>query len=59
MTLLEKNIIRLYREGYPATNIARAVGEDRSYVGFVLDCYFGWTRPETVSRDLATAVRPK
>ena len=59
MTQLEKTIIRLYREGYATNNIARAVGEDRTYVGYILDCYFGWTRPEQMSRELAAAVRPR
>ena len=59
MTKLEKTIVRLYRDGYEENTIAHAIGEDRSYVSYVLDCYFGWTRPETWSRDLAAAVRPR
>jgi hypothetical protein len=59
MTQLEKTIIRLYREGYAATTIARAVGEDRTYVGYILDCYFGWTRPEQMNRELASVIRPR
>ena len=59
MTKLEKTIVRLYRDGYPAQTIAHAIGEDKSYVGYVLDCYFGWTRPETWNRELASVVRPR
>ena len=59
MTQLEKTIIRLYREGYAENNIAHAIGEDRTYVGYVLDCYFGWTRPAQMNHELAAAVRPR
>jgi hypothetical protein len=59
MTQLEKTIIRLYREGYATNSIVRATGEDRSYVGYVLDCYFGWTRPEQLNRELVSAIRPR
>jgi hypothetical protein len=41
---MEKIIIRLYRDGYLGETIAQAIGEDRTYVEFVLDTYFGQVR---------------
>ena len=59
MTQLEKTLIRLYRHGYDVETIAQSLGEDKCYVGYILDCYFGWTRPERVDPELAAAVRPR
>ena len=56
MTQIEKIIIRLYRDGYIGETIARAVGEDRSYVEFVLDSYFGRGRSESSTRGPAIAI---
>lgn len=54
MTQIEKTIIRLYRDGYVVETIAQAIGEDRSYVGFVLDSYFGQVRAETPTQGQAS-----
>ena len=45
MTQVEKTIVRLYQNGYLVGTIARALGEDRSYVEYVLNCYVGEPRP--------------
>jgi hypothetical protein len=41
MTQIEKTIIKLHRDGFVAEAIAQAIGEDRSYVGFVIESYMG------------------
>lgn len=56
MTQIEKTIIRLFRDGYLAEAIARAIGEDRSYVEFVLASYFGQAIREELTDGSATAV---
>lgn len=53
MTQIEKTIIRLYRNGYVIDAIARATGEERSYVGFVVESYLGRTGPDALSCGLA------
>ena len=58
MTQIEKTIVRLYQHGYVVATIARALGEDRSYVEYVLDSYFGWPRPERWSHAPAVPVGP-
>lgn len=55
MTQLEKTIIRLYRNGYVAEAIAQATGEDRTYVDYIVDSYFGRTRPEFVRHEVVAA----
>ena len=56
MTQIEKIIIRLYRNGYLVDAIARATGEEISYVGFVVDSYLGQARPEGLSYRLAPVI---
>ena len=59
MTQIEKTIIRLYQNGYLVETIARALREDRSYVEYVLDSYFGWPRPERWGPGLAVEIGPR
>jgi hypothetical protein len=56
MTQIDKTIIRLYRDGYMAEAIARAIGEDRSYVECILVDYLGQAMGEMAIRGSAPAV---
>ena len=55
MTQLVKTILRLYRSGYVTEAIARATGEDRTYVDYVVDSYFGRTRPAIMNYEAGAA----
>ena len=56
MTQIEKTIIKLYRDGFVAEAIAQATGEDRSYVGFVIESYLGRAGHDRPALGTAAAV---
>jgi hypothetical protein len=56
MTYTERSIIRLHQKGYLVDSIARALGEEKSYVGYVLQNYFGYARYEALDGGLTPVV---
>ena len=56
MTQLEKTIIRLYRNGYITAAIARATGEDKTYVDYIVDTYFGRARLDVAGHEAGAAI---
>lgn len=56
MTYTERSIIRLHQKGYMVDSIAKALGEDKSYVGYVLHSYFGYSASEVMNGGLAPVV---
>ena len=53
MTYTERSIIRLHQKGYMVESIANALGEEKSYVGYVLQNYFGYARYEVLNGRIA------
>ena len=56
MTYTERSIIRLHQRGYQVDSIARELGEETSYVAYVLQSYFGYARYEVLNGRLAPVV---
>ena len=56
MTYIDRSIIRLHQKGYMVDSIAKALGEEKSYVGYVLQSYFGYAGSEVLNGRLAPVV---
>ena len=56
MTYKERSIMRLHQKGYMVDSIARTLGEDASYVAYVLQSYFGYARSEVLNSRIAPVV---